>query len=59
VAALEVCPQEVDRALPRPFLVTDLPVPDGYRAAVTVNGHEPYAVVCQWWPDEEQSDEEP
>lgn len=39
--------------LPGPFLVTDLPVPDGYHAAVAVNGDDPYDVVCRWWPDEE------
>ena len=36
--------------LPGPFLVTDLPVPDGYHAAVAVNGDEPYDVLCRWWP---------
>jgi 4'-phosphopantetheinyl transferase len=36
--------------LPGPFLVTDIPVPDGYRAAVALNGAEPYDVVCRWWP---------
>jgi 4'-phosphopantetheinyl transferase len=35
--------------LPGPFLVTDIPVPDGYHAAVAVNGDEPYDVVSSWW----------
>lgn len=36
--------------LPGPFVVTDVPVPDGYHAAVALNGDEPYDVVSSWWP---------
>jgi 4'-phosphopantetheinyl transferase len=36
-------------ALPGPFLVTDLRVPAGYRAAVAVCGTEPYRVVRHRW----------
>jgi 4'-phosphopantetheinyl transferase len=39
-----------DGPLPGPFLVTDIPVPSGYRAAVALNGDDPYDVVCRWWP---------
>jgi 4'-phosphopantetheinyl transferase len=39
-----------DGPLPGPFLVTDVPVPAGYRAAVALNGDDPYDVVCRWWP---------
>ncbi len=37
--------------LPGPFLVTDIPVPRGYHAAIALNGDDPYDVVSQWWPD--------
>jgi 4'-phosphopantetheinyl transferase len=36
--------------LPGPFVVTDLPVPDGYGAAVAVSGDGPYHVLCRAWP---------
>jgi 4'-phosphopantetheinyl transferase len=36
--------------LPGPFLVTDIAVPSGYRAAIALNGDDPYDVVCRWWP---------
>ena len=39
-----------DGPLPGPFLVTDVPVPDGYHAAVALNGLEAYDVVSRWWP---------
>jgi 4'-phosphopantetheinyl transferase len=35
--------------LPGPFVVTDLPVPDGYHAAVALDGDGHYDVVCRWW----------
>ncbi len=38
--------------LPGPFRVTDVPVPQGYCAAVAVNGDEPFHVDCRWWPGE-------
>jgi 4'-phosphopantetheinyl transferase len=35
-----------------PDAVRDLPVPDGYRAAVALAGDTPFAVRRHWWPPE-------
>lgn len=45
-----VCAVRPGGPLPGPFLITDIPVPLGYRAAVALNGDDPYDVVCRWWP---------
>jgi 4'-phosphopantetheinyl transferase len=35
--------------LPGPYLVTDVPVPPRFRAAVALLGTRPYRLVRQWW----------
>jgi 4'-phosphopantetheinyl transferase len=37
-------------ALPGPYLVRDVPVPQGFRAAVAVTDARPYRVSSRWWP---------
>jgi 4'-phosphopantetheinyl transferase len=32
-----------------PNLVRDIPVPDGFRAAVALDGHHPFRVASRWW----------
>jgi 4'-phosphopantetheinyl transferase len=39
-------------SLPGPYLVRDVPVPDGFRAAVALEGAQPYAVTGHRWPGE-------
>ena len=51
VGASPVRVAQPDGPLPGPFLVTDVPVPDGYHAAVALNGIDPYDVVSRWWPE--------
>jgi 4'-phosphopantetheinyl transferase len=38
--------------VPGPYVVRDLPVPDGFRAAVALAGTTPYRVIRHWWPPE-------
>jgi 4'-phosphopantetheinyl transferase len=38
--------------LPGPYLVTDLPVPPGFRAAVALSGTRPYRIVRHRWRPE-------
>ncbi|MFC7484539.1 4'-phosphopantetheinyl transferase family protein [Luedemannella flava] len=42
-----------DGTLPGPYLVCDLDVPAGYRAAVALAGTSPFEVVSRDWPDAE------
>jgi 4'-phosphopantetheinyl transferase len=44
-------------SLPGPYLVRDLPSPDGFLAAVALEGDRPFLVVRHWWPAE--LDDEP
>jgi 4'-phosphopantetheinyl transferase len=37
-------------ALPGPYLVRDIPVPDGCHASVALEGTLPYRVRRHWWP---------
>ncbi len=36
--------------VPGPFFLTDISVPDGFRAAVALTGDRPYRTVVRWWP---------
>jgi 4'-phosphopantetheinyl transferase len=36
-------------ALPGPYRVRDLPAPQGFRAAVALDGHGPYRIATGWW----------
>lgn len=36
-------------ALPGPYLVRDIAAPDGFRAAVALEGTEAYRVISRWW----------
>ncbi|HEX5116978.1 MAG TPA: 4'-phosphopantetheinyl transferase superfamily protein [Pseudonocardiaceae bacterium] len=45
--------------LPGPYLVRDLPAPDGFRAAVAVSGAGRCPVVRHWWPAELDDDPDP
>jgi 4'-phosphopantetheinyl transferase len=38
--------------VPGPYVVRDLPVPEGFRAAVALAGSAPYQVRRHWWPAE-------
>jgi 4'-phosphopantetheinyl transferase len=38
-----------DPALPEPCLVRDVPVPEGFRAAVALAGEEPFRITRWWW----------
>jgi 4'-phosphopantetheinyl transferase len=38
--------------LPGPYLVRDVPVPSGFRAAVALEGALPYELSRHWWPGE-------
>ena len=40
---------------PGPYLVHDVPVPDGFYASVAMAGPLPYRVRCGWWPGDELS----
>ena len=38
-----------DGALPGPYVVTDVPVPQGFAASVALEGAQPYRMVPRWW----------
>lgn len=39
-----------DPARPEPYLVRDVPVPEGFQAAVALSGEERFRITRRWWP---------